>query len=85
MLPPTHDKPGGPSPASGTHLPEQYDLENNKARMDYPAYRREGLPVSTAMVESLIKEGLLRQLAELSIEEQVEQGVVSRHAVLQCD
>lgn len=31
-------------------------LENNKARMDYPAYRREGLPVSTAMVESLIKE-----------------------------
>lgn len=31
-------------------------LENNKSRMDYPAYRREGLPVSTAMVESLIKE-----------------------------
>lgn len=31
-------------------------LENNKTRMDYPAYRREGLPVSTAMVESLIKE-----------------------------
>jgi len=31
-------------------------LENNKPRMDYPSYRREGLPVSTAMVESLIKE-----------------------------
>jgi hypothetical protein len=31
-------------------------LENNKPRMDYPAYRRKGLPVSTAMVESLIKE-----------------------------
>jgi hypothetical protein len=31
-------------------------LENNQARMNYPAYRREGLPVSTAMIESLIKE-----------------------------
>jgi len=31
-------------------------LENNQARMDYPAYRRDGLPVSTAMIESLIKE-----------------------------
>ena len=25
-------------------------------RMDYPAYRQAGLPVSTSMVESLIKE-----------------------------
>ena len=31
-------------------------LENNQARMDYPAYRREGLPVSSSMIESLIKE-----------------------------
>jgi hypothetical protein len=31
-------------------------LENNQSRMDYPAYRRAGLPVSTAMIESLIKE-----------------------------
>jgi hypothetical protein len=31
-------------------------LENNRARMDYPAYRRQGLPVSTSMIESLIKE-----------------------------
>lgn len=31
-------------------------LENNQARMDYPAYRRQGLPVSSAMIESLIKE-----------------------------
>jgi hypothetical protein len=31
-------------------------LENNQARMDYPAYRRQGLPVSTSMIESLIKE-----------------------------
>jgi hypothetical protein len=31
-------------------------LENNKSRMDYPEYRRQGLPVSSSMVESLIKE-----------------------------
>lgn len=31
-------------------------LENNQGRMDYPAYRRQGLPVSTSMIESLIKE-----------------------------
>lgn len=31
-------------------------LEHNQARMDYPAYRRQGLPVSTSMIESLIKE-----------------------------
>ena len=31
-------------------------LENNQTRMDYPKYRRAGLPVSSAMIESLIKE-----------------------------
>ena len=31
-------------------------LENNQHRMDYPAYRKAGLPVATAMIESLIKE-----------------------------
>jgi hypothetical protein len=31
-------------------------LENNQARMNYPLYRRAGLPVSSAMIESLIKE-----------------------------
>jgi hypothetical protein len=31
-------------------------LTNNAARMDYPAYRCQGLPVTTATVESLIKE-----------------------------
>jgi hypothetical protein len=31
-------------------------LENNRSRMDYPTYRRLGLPVSTSMIESLIKE-----------------------------
>lgn len=31
-------------------------LENNQSRMDYPRYRREGLPVSSALIESLVKE-----------------------------
>lgn len=31
-------------------------LEHNQSRMDYPAYRRQGLPISTSMIESLIKE-----------------------------
>src|SRR5271166_3358934 len=29
---------------------------NNQSRMDYPEYRREGLPVTTAWIESLVKE-----------------------------
>lgn len=31
-------------------------LEHNQTRMDYPTYRRQGLPVSSSMIESLIKE-----------------------------
>jgi hypothetical protein len=31
-------------------------LGNNQSRMDYPEYRRQGLPVTTAWVESLVKE-----------------------------
>jgi hypothetical protein len=31
-------------------------LSNNESRMNYPQYRRAGLPVTSAMVESLIKE-----------------------------
>ena len=31
-------------------------LENNRERMDYPEYRRQGLPVTTAWMESLVKE-----------------------------
>jgi hypothetical protein len=42
-------------PRSMVHAAVTY-LENNQARMDYPAYRRQGLPVSTSMIESLIKE-----------------------------
>jgi hypothetical protein len=31
-------------------------LRNNQERMNYPAYRKQGLPVTSSMVESLIKE-----------------------------
>jgi hypothetical protein len=31
-------------------------LTNNASRMDYPRYRQQGLPVTSSMVESLIKE-----------------------------
>ena len=31
-------------------------LRNNQSRMDYPRYRREGLPVTSALIESLVKE-----------------------------
>jgi hypothetical protein len=31
-------------------------LQNNESRMNYPAYRKQGLPVTSSMVESLIKE-----------------------------
>lgn len=31
-------------------------LQNNQARMNYPEYRRQGLPTSTSAIESLIKE-----------------------------
>jgi hypothetical protein len=31
-------------------------LRNNRSRMDYPRYRRQGLPVTSALMESLVKE-----------------------------
>lgn len=31
-------------------------VDKNKDKMDYPLYRREGLPITSAMVESLIKQ-----------------------------
>jgi hypothetical protein len=31
-------------------------LEHNQQRMDYPTYRRHGMPVTTAWMESLVKE-----------------------------
>ena len=31
-------------------------LRNNRSRMDYPSYRRDGLPITSAHMESLVKE-----------------------------
>ena len=31
-------------------------LSNNRSRMDYPQYRREGLPVTSSLAESLVKQ-----------------------------
>ena len=31
-------------------------LTNNRHRMDYPRYRREGLPVTSSLAESLVKQ-----------------------------
>jgi hypothetical protein len=31
-------------------------LNNNRSRMDYPEYRKQGMPVTTAWMESLVKE-----------------------------
>jgi hypothetical protein len=31
-------------------------LQNNASRMDYPSYRRQGLPITSALMESFVKE-----------------------------
>jgi hypothetical protein len=36
-------------------ITRQY-LQNNRSRMNYPEYRKQGLPVTTAWMESLVKE-----------------------------
>jgi hypothetical protein len=49
------EKPPGPEARVVLGKVLRY-LSNNQARMDYPRYRRAGLPVTTSGVESLIKE-----------------------------
>ena len=55
-------KMGGPIKEAPENDPRQIVartityLENNQSRMDYPGYRRQGLPVTTAWMESLVKE-----------------------------
>ena len=54
--------PSGEDESLATHDPRAIVartvtyLTNNASRMNYPEYRRQGLPISSAMVESLIKE-----------------------------
>ena len=55
-------KLGEPEPTAPDNDPRQIIartagyLENNRLRMNYPEYRRQGLPVTTAWMESLVKE-----------------------------
>jgi hypothetical protein len=51
--PPTRGNDGGPSKVVSLVL--EY-VTDNAARMEYPRYRREGLPVTSTLVESLIKQ-----------------------------
>lgn len=56
------EKLGVPPPNTPDNDPRQIVagtlgyLENNRERMNYPDYRRQGLPVTTAWMESLVKE-----------------------------
>jgi hypothetical protein len=53
---------GPPPPEAPEHDPRRLVtktvtyLEHNQHRMDYPEYRRQGMPVTTAWMESLVKE-----------------------------
>ena len=55
-------KLGEPPKEASEHDPRQIVartityLGNNQPRMDYPEYRRQGLPITTAWMESLVKE-----------------------------
>lgn len=45
-----HDSPHEPLAAAARYL------TNNRTRMDYPRYRRQGMPITSAPMESLIKQ-----------------------------
>jgi hypothetical protein len=55
LTPPPHpkDEPEHPWCALGR---ERGYLDNNRKRMDYPRYRREGLPITSSPVESWVKQ-----------------------------
>lgn len=62
-------------------------LSNNASKMDYPKYRQQGLPVTSSMVESLIKEVNYRVKGSEKAWERLERGewmLQVRNAVL-CD
>ena len=55
MAPPSEDRAARPTDASEVIRLSIGYLENNRSRMDYPRYRKAGLPTCSALVESLIK------------------------------
>jgi len=52
------DPPENPSPGDPAEVVRRTlgYLTNNRHRMNYPEYRRQGLPITSALVESLIKQ-----------------------------
>jgi hypothetical protein len=62
-------------------------LTNNESRMCYPEYRKQGLPVSSSMVESLIKEVNYRVKGTEKFWDQPEgaEAILQVRAALLCD
>jgi hypothetical protein len=54
-------------------------FQNNRDRMDYPAYRRTGMPVTSSLVESLIKELNWRVKGTEKFWNRPEEAPTSRH------
>lgn len=54
--PPTTPAASGAAELKETLRQTTTYLANNRARMDYPRYRREGLPVTSSLAESLVKQ-----------------------------
>ena len=55
--PPTTTPPASGEPETHETLRRTTTyLANNRSRMDYPRYRREGLPVTSSLAESLVKQ-----------------------------
>lgn len=53
---PPEDPAQPPDESRDALLAARNYLEHNQSRMDYPRYRREGLPVTSSLIESQIKE-----------------------------
>jgi len=53
--PPLEGQKIGDDPRKIVHDTARY-LTNNRSRMDYPGYRRSGLPVTSSLAESLVKQ-----------------------------
>jgi hypothetical protein len=54
-------------------------LQNNRTRMNYPEYRRQGMPVTSSLIESLIKEFNWRVKGTEKSWNRPEQPPTSRH------
>ncbi len=62
-------------------------LSNNEGRMNYPSYRKDGLPVTSSMVESLIKEvnNRVKGTEKFWDDPEGAEGILQVRAALLCD